>query len=550
MMSSRLLRARSAPETHVPGRPMPIVERMERASERALDAVQRGYSLALHFTLRLQPLVLVLGLLVLGSSWYLYGHAKHELSPAEDTGSLSIAGSSAPNSTFDAVARYDPEIIDVFNSTAEVNAFFVFEQPPTLLGGLRLVNWSQRTRDAATIGNQLQDALARIPGIDMAIYSDPYLPGADGMPIAFVLQSAGDFPQLNQVSDIFLARVRASGLFTYADKDLKIDQPKSTIVVDRAKLAALDLTMSDLGSSLNAMLGGGFTGFFSADQRSYKVEPMAMRRFRLNPDQILDYPIKAIGGSSVPLRSVAHFADSVVPQSIAHFQQLNATTIQAVPAPGVTQGRAYDFLQHLAAELLPAGYGTDTVGPLRQYVHESGGFAATFALAVIITYLALAALFESFRDPLIILVSVPMSIAGALFFVWLGFGGASINLFTEVGLVTLMGLISKHGILIVEVAKESQGLGLSKREAIERACALRLRPILMTTAAMVLGVMPLVFATGAGAASRFVMGLVIASGLSIGTLFTLFVLPAVYMLLAAARNPAQSQKHAHSVAGQ
>ena len=558
MMSSRLLRARSTPGMHMPGTHMPgtrmpgmrmpIAERMERASEHTLDAVQRGYSVVLHLTLRVQPLVLVLGLLVLGSTWYLYGHARHELSPAEDTGDLAIAGSSAPNSTFDAVALYDPEMIDIFNSVPEVKAFFVFNQAPTLLGGLKLKDWSQRTRDASTIGNRLQEELARIPGIDMGIYSNPYLPGANGMPIEFVLQSAGDFPQLNQVSDAFLARVRASGMFAYADKDLKIDQPKSTIVVDRAKLAALDLTMSDLGSSLNAMLGGGFTGFFSADQRSYKVEPMAMRRFRLNPDQILDYPIKTIGGLSVPLRSVAHIADSVVPESIAHFQQLNATTIQAVPAPGVTQGQAYDYLQHLAAELLPAGYGTDTTGPLRQYVQESGGFAATFALAVVVTYLALAALFESFRDPLIILVSVPMSIAGALLFVWAGVGGASINLFTEVGLVTLMGLISKHGILIVEVAKEGQAMGLCKREAIERACALRLRPILMTTAAMVLGVMPLVFATGAGAASRFVMGLVIASGLSIGTLFTLFVLPAVYMLLAAARNPVQLQKQTNPAA--
>jgi multidrug efflux pump len=280
------------------------------------------------------------------------------------------------------------------------------------------------------------------------------------------------------------------------------------------------------------MLGGNYVGFFSNGQRSYKVEPLVSRMFRLNPAQILDYPVATVGGVSVPLSSVARIQQSVVPESIAHFQQLDATTISAVPAAGVTQAQAYAYLQSLAREMLPAGYGTDTVGPLRQFVQETGGFASTFALAVIITYLALAALFESFRDPLIILVSVPMSIAGALLFVWLGVGGASINLFTEVGLVTLMGLISKHGILIVEVANEQQRLGLSKQEAVERACALRLRPILMTTAAMVLGVLPLVFATGAGAASRYVMGLVIASGLSIGTLFTLFVLPAVYVLLA------------------
>ena len=422
--------------------------------------------------------------------------------------------------------------------------FYHIDEGSSVEGGLDLSDWSRRHRSIFTIEDEVQARLSRIPGLDMAIYVPPYLPGSDGLPIQFVLQSTGDFGQLNQVSDAFLARVRASGLFAYADKDLKIDQPQSTIVVDRAKLATLGLTMNDLGTSLNAMLGGGYTGFFATDQRSYKVEPLAMRRFRLNPDQILDYPIKAVNGTAVPLRSVAHIRNSVVPESIAHFQQLNATTVQAVPAPGVTQGQAYDYLQHLSAQMLPAGYATDTTGPLRQFVQETGGFAATFALAVVITYLALAALFESFRDPLIILVSVPMSIAGALLFVWAGVGGASINLFTEVGLVTLMGLISKHGILIVEVAKESQAMGLSKREAIERACALRLRPILMTTAAMVLGVMPLVFATGAGAASRFVMGLVIASGLSVGTLFTLFVLPAVYMLLASDRMAATRRQMA------
>ncbi len=542
MMSSRLLRARSAP-----GVRMPIAERMERGSEHALNTVQRGYSAMLRASLRVQPVVLLCGLLVLGSTWYLFGHAKHELSPDEDTGQLSVSGSSAPNTTLDALAIYNPGIVAIYKSIPEMKNYFIFSQAPQIQGGLSLKDWNERTRSASQIIDEVQEKLGRVPGMEMAIYSDPYLPGSYGLPIQFVLQSTGDFPQLNQVSDAFLDRVRASGLFSYADKDLKIDQPQSTIVVDRAKLATIGLTMNDLGTSLNAMLGGGYTGFFSTDQRSYKVEPLAMRRYRLNPDQILDYPIRSVNGVSVPLRSVARIANSVVPESIAHFQQLNATTIQAVPAPGVTQGQAYDYLQHLAAGMTPAGFGTDTTGPLRQFVQETGGFAATFALAVVITYLALAALFESFRDPLIILVSVPMSIAGALLFVWMGVGGASINLFTEVGLVTLMGLISKHGILIVEVAKESQAMGLSKREAIERACALRLRPILMTTAAMVLGVMPLVFATGAGAASRFVMGLVIASGLSIGTLFTLFVLPAVYMLLASDRMAA-AKRHVAATA--
>ena len=534
MMSSRLLRARSAD-----GQRRPLSERMERASDRALERVQHVYSALLHQTLRAQPLVLLAGLLVLCSTWYFFGHSKHELSPAEDTGTLIMSGNGAPNATVDALSAYDSSIAAIYRSVPEMKDYWHVDSPPAVQGGMELTDWSRRSRSIFAIAGEVQPKLQRIAGMEMAIFVPPYLPGSHGLPIEFVLQSTGGFDQLGEVSDAFLAKVRASGKFAYVDKDLKIDQPQSTIVVDRAKLSTLNLTMNDLGNSLNAMLGGGYVGFFATDQRSYKVEPLVARRFRLNAQQILDYPIKSVNGVSVPLGSVAHIVDSVVPESISHFQQLNATTIEALPMPGITQGEAYAYLQQLAAGTLPAGYATDTVGSLRQFVQETGGFASTFALAVVITYLALAALFESFRDPLIILVSVPMSIAGALLFVWLGVGGASINLFTEVGLVTLMGLISKHGILIVEVAKESQAMGLSKREAIERACALRLRPILMTTAAMVLGVLPLVLATGAGAASRFVMGLVIAAGLSIGTLFTLFVLPAVYLLLASTHSAAK-----------
>ncbi len=538
MMSSRLLRARTAP-----GGRMPLPESLERASERALEGVQRAYARALRAALRLQPLVLLAGLAILGSSGYFYAHARHELSPAEDTGELDLSGNDAPDATSDALQRYDAKIIAIYKSVPEATHWYLAPEAPSIDGGLDLSDSGRRARSVFAIGDEVQSKLSRIAGLDLAIYVPPYLPGSDGMPIGFVLQGTGSFRQLNEISSAFLAKARASGLFSYIDKDLKIDQPQATVVIDRAKLSALGLTLSDLSVSLNTMLGGNYTGFFAADQRSYKVEPLVMRRYRLNADQILDYPIRSINGVSVPLRSVAHIENSVVPESVSHFQQLDATTISALPAPGVTQGRAYAWLQDLAARMLPAGYGTDTVGPLRQFVQETGGFGPTFALALVITYLALAALFESFRDPLIILVSVPMSMAGALLFVWLGVGGASINLFTEVGLVTLMGLISKHGILIVEVAKEGQALGLDKRDAILRACTLRLRPILMTTAAMVLGVMPLVLATGAGSASRYVMGLVIAAGLSIGTLFTLFVLPAVYMLLASRRHgiPAPSR---------
>jgi len=307
--------------------------------------------------------------------------------------------------------------------------------------------------------------------------------------------------------------------------------------------------MSDVGAALGSMLGGGYVNYFSMSGRSYKVIPQVGQRFRLNARQLLDYYIRTADGTLVPLSTIATVSTKTVPESLNHFQQLNSATIQGVTMPGVAQGDALAFLQDLSKRTLPQGYSIDYGGLSRQYVQESSGFVTMFGFALIIIFLSLAALFESFRDPVIILVSVPMSIAGALIFVSVGIGGASLNIYTEVGLVTLMGLISKHGILIVQFANHLQAEGRTKREAIELAAGIRLRPILMTTAAMVLGVVPLITATGAGAVSRFQMGLVIASGLSIGTLFTLFVVPAVYMLLAADHSAPASMTPAHTAPG-
>jgi multidrug efflux pump len=332
-------------------------------------------------------------------------------------------------------------------------------------------------------------------------------------------------------------------MFIFLDSDLKIDNPQSNITIDRDKTAQLGLRMSDLGGSLASMLSGGYVNYFGISGRSYKVIPHVQQSSRLNPDQLMNYYIRASDGSLVPLSTVASVSTKTVPESLNHFQQLNSATIQGVAMPGVAQGDALAYLQNLAARLLPTGYTIDYGGLSRQYVQESSGFITTFGFALIIIFLSLAALFESFRDPVIILVSVPMSIAGALIFVSLGLGGMSLNIYTEVGLVTLMGLISKHGILIVQFANHLQQEGRTKRQAIEEAAGIRLRPILMTTAAMVLGVAPLIIATGAGAVSRFQIGVVIASGLAIGTLFTLFVVPAVYLILAGDHHATTSAAH-------
>ncbi len=347
----------------------------------------------------------------------------------------------------------------------------------------------------------------------------------------FVIKSTDDFSQLYPISQQLLAAALKSGKFLFLQSDLKIDQPEAIINIDRAKASELGLSMSSVGAALSEALGGGYVNYFSLDGRSYKVIPQVVRSARLNVAQLNNYYVTAQNGINVPLSAIATISTTVIPESINHFQQQNSATIQGVPSPGVTEAQALLTLQQLSAKILSPDDNMDYGGEMRQYVQENSGFILTFAFAVVIIFLSLSALFNSFRDPLIILVSVPMSIAGAMIFIYLGFGGLSLNIYTEVGLTTLMGLVSKHGILMVEVANEARLAGRGKREAIEYAANIRLRPILMTTAAMVLGVLPLILATGAGAAARFNMGMVIATGLAIGTMFTLFVVPAVYLVL-------------------
>ncbi len=396
--------------------------------------------------------------------------------------------------------------------------------------------WDDRTKTSNQLQPVIQQQVAGVAGAQIVAFQPPPLPGSTGLPVQFVISTTGDFGPLNEVAQQFLQEAQRSGLFIFLNTDLKIDQPQSIVKIDRDKAAQLGLKMSDVGTSLAWMLGGGYVNYFSLDGRSYKVMPQVEQASRLNPNQLLNYYINASDGTSVPVSTVASLVTKTIPESLNHFQQLNSATIQGVAFPGVAQADAINYLKALADRTLPQGYSVDYGGLSRQYIQESGGFAVTFGFALIIIFLSLAALFESFRDPLIILFSVPMSIAGALLFLTIlstmNVLGATINIYTQVGLVTLMGLISKHGILIVEVANEIQRTGKTKREAVIEAAGIRLRPILMTTGAMVLGVAPLIVASGAGALSRFSMGLVIASGLALGTMFTLFVVPAVYVMIA------------------
>jgi multidrug efflux pump len=501
--------------------------------DRRFASLHRRYERWLRGSLNFRPVTLVFAAIVLGSIYFLYSSATSELAPQEDEGVVIALATPAPNATLQQRLMYDEQIDKVFTRFPETDHVFQLDVPGQNIGGAVMQPWDQRTRTTNQLQPLMQQALGAVAGFRTVAFQPPPLPGSNGLPIQFAIGTTQPFNALNTVAQQFLQTAIKSGLFIFLDSDLRIDQPQSTVEIDRDKASLLGLKMSDIGAAMGAMLGGGYVNYFSLDGRSYKVIPQVQQRFRLNTSQLLNYYIKTASGDSVPLSTVAHIVTNTVPESLNHFQQLNSATIQGVPAPGVALGTAVDYLTNLAKESLPQGYTVDYGGLSRQYIQESSGFVATFGFALIIIFLSLAALFESFRDPLIILISVPMSIAGALLFVSTGIGGATLNIYTEVGLVTLMGLISKHGILIVEFANELQRQGRTKRQAVEQAAGIRLRPILMTTAAMVLGVIPLLTASGAGAVSRFDMGLVIASGLAVGTLFTLFVVPAVYMLLAA-----------------
>jgi multidrug efflux pump len=524
MMTSRMLR----PAASLPRWEGGLINFIDRR----FAAIHRRYERWLHGSLNYLPVTAIFALIILGSIYFLYNSATSELAPQEDQGVIITSATMAADSTLQQRELYDRQIYEDFASFPESDHVFQLDMPGQDIAGMVLKPWDQRQRTTAVLQPLVQQKMAQIAGAQVVAFQPPPLPGSQGLPIQFIIGTTDSFSTLNAVAQKFLQDARTSGLFIYLDTDLRIDKPQTTVQIDRSKASLLGLKMSDVGAVMTSMLGGGYVNYFGLDGRSYKVIPQVQQRFRLNPSQLLNYYVRTASGASVPLSTIATIHTYTVPESLNHFQQINDAMIEGVPAPGVALGTAIKYLQDLAARDLPAGYSVDYGGLSRQYIQESGGFLLTFGFALVIIYLSLAALFESFRDPFIILVSVPMSIAGALFFVGLGLGGASLNIYTEVGLVTLMGLISKHGILIVEFANNLQKEGHSRREAIELAAGIRLRPILMTTAAMVLGVVPLIVATGAGAASRFSMGLVIATGLAIGTLFTLFVVPAVYMLIA------------------
>lgn len=503
--------------------------------DKQFDKLRSGYQRQLHSTLNYLPVVLTFGGIVLVSCYFLFVTSPSELEPPEDQGFVFSILEADSFATLDYLERNTRELNKLSSEAPEIKNIFIINgtgSTNNAIAGFVLAPWDQRQRTTAEVLEQnIQPFMATLPGINSFALVPPSLPSpGGGTPVEFIVGSTQPFAALQDVVQEILGQAMASGRFIFVDSDLKINRPRQTVQVDREKAALMGVSMQQIASDLGSLMSGADAGRFALDNRSYRVIPQVLRSERLNPEQLKNYYTRNRDGELVPLSALVTLTESVQPQALKGFQQLNAVKISGVPRPGVPLGEALAVLDQIAANVLPAGFSVDYSGQSRQFKAEGQQLVVTFFFALIVIFLILAAQFESFKNAIIIMVTVPMSVCGALIFTSLGF--TSINIYTQVGLLTLVGLIAKHGILIVEFANQLQLEGRSKRDAIEDATAIRLRPILMTTAATVLAMIPLLIATGAGAGSRYAMGLVIASGMTIGTLFTLYVVPAMYLLLA------------------
>jgi multidrug efflux pump len=498
---------------------------------RNFERVRSLYSRLLAGTLNYRPVVLTLWVMVSLLMIPFYMFSQHELAPTEDQGVVFGVIQSSANATLDQTNLFAKEVYDTYNSFPEHDSIFQITTPSGGFGGMVVKPWSQRKKSTEQLLVESSAKLSKIAGIRVIPLTPPPLPGGGNFPVDFAIVSAAEPEQISQLAEKLVQKAMASGLFIYADTDMKFDQPQTEVVFDRDKLRSQGVDLSQAGSDLGTMLGGNYVNRFSIQGRSYKVIPQVERVDRLTPDQLSQIYVKGSADKLVPLSTFATLKTTVEPRSLNKFQQLNAVRIQGVIPPNVTLDKALTFLEDQAKQILPQGFTIDYAGESRQLRVEGSKFLGTFLLSAILIYLVLAAQFESFRDPFIILAgSVPLAIAGALTFSFLGF--TTLNIYSQVGLITLVGLIAKNGILIVEFANTLQETGSSKLNAIIGAAGTRLRPILMTTAATVFGHLPLVFAKGPGAGARNSIGIMLVSGMIIGTGFTLFVVPSIYMLVA------------------
>ncbi len=505
--------------------------------------LQGVYGRWLSGTLRARPAVYLVWLAVSALTIPMFIMSPKELAPTEDQGVIFGIIDAAANSTLDQNSRYAAAVNEAYVSVPETQFTFQVTMPTSGIAGMVTKPWDERQRTIYQILPEVQGKLATIPGIQAFPVLPPALPGGGQFPVEFIIASTAEEEQILDFAKQIQMKAMQSGMFAFPPLiDVKIDQPQSEFVIDRDRVADLGLDLQQVGADVGSMLGGNFVNRFEIAGRSYKVIPQIQRADRLNPDQLKDIYVSGPDGGLVPLSTVATLRNSVVPRSLNRFQQLNAVKISGVAVRPLDE--ALRFLEDAAAKILPQGYVLDYTGESRQLRVEGNQFLPTFALAVVLIFLVLAAQFNSFRDPFVILAgSVPLAMFGALLFTFLKIPDPSVpfwtngwtttlNIYSQVGLVTLVGLVAKNGILIVEFANKLQLQGRDKLTAVHEASMTRLRPILMTSAATVAGHFPLTLVTGAGAAARNSIGLVLVGGIAIGTLFTLFVVPSIYMLVA------------------
>jgi len=502
---------------------------------RNFEKVRRWYTNTLAGTLQYRPVVLVLWGVVVALIVPFYMFSQRELAPAEDQGVVFGVIQASPNSTLDQTKLYTDEVYNVYHAFPESQSVFQITNSTGGFGGMVTKPWSERKKTAQQLLLESTGPLSKIAGIRVIPLTPSPLPGGGNFPVDFVIASAGEPEQIMSFANQLVAKAMTSGMFIYADTDMKFDQPQTEVVFDRDKLRSQGVDLSQAGQDLSTMLGGNYVNRFSIQGRSYKVIPQVKRIGRLTADDLKEIYVTGSGNKLVPLSTFATLNTTTQPRALLKFQQLNAVRIQGVIPPGVPLDKALRFLEDNAAQILPQGFTLDYAGESRQLRVEGSKFLGTFLLSGILIYLVLAAQFESFRDPFIILVgSVPLALSGALMFSFLGL--TTLNIYSQVGLITLVGLVSKNGILIVEFANHLQERGMDKMGAVVEAAGTRLRPILMTTAATVIGHFPLVLATGPGAGARNSIGIMLVSGMIIGTAFTLFVVPSIYVLVAKTHN--------------
>ena len=534
MMTSKLLKSNAQPTW------------MERKVEHTLGKMNALYNYMLDIVMQNRKSMVVFAMAIFASLPFLFNSLSSELTPNEDKGAFIAIGSAPSNVNVDYIQDAMQPYMKNLMEMPEVSFGMSIAGAPSSNASLNIVtlkDWNERSRKQAAIMNELNAKAKSIPEVSVSAFNFPEIDtGEQGPPVSIVLKTAQDYNALANTAEKFLQAMKASGKFIYTNLDLKYDTAQMTISVDKEKAGTYGISMQQISNTLGSFLSGATITRVDIDGRAYKVISQVKRDDRLSPESFNNYYLNASNGQAVPLSSLISIKLETQPTSLPRFSQLNAATISAVPMPGSSTGDAVAWLQQQANSTLPQGYTYDFKSESRQLIQEGNALAVTFALAVIIIFLVLAIQFESVRDPMVIMISVPLAVSGALLMLnllsFFGISGTTLNIYSQVGLITLVGLITKHGILMCEVAKEEQLLhGKNRIDAITAAAKVRLRPILMTTAAMVAGLIPLLYATGAGAVSRFSIGIVIVAGLSIGTIFTLFVLPVVYSYVATEHKP-------------